>query len=665
LKPGGDVLLAAVRSLRSTLGREPEPDEVVALLVDNQVPLLSLAGVHSPESTAVAASQGAIVERSRASELVLARGRADNPLAGSSESDLGERVVRSAWFDQAVARDREVYDEVQGNFAIAAQAWEARGVSSICFKSAGIAPSYPYTSENFDILFQAGDEPGAKAVLDDLGYVLLANCDEPQKWLYRLFVAGRSVSAIHLHTRVGWGQGFMIEPDIWKRRRRSADDPVTWMPGAEDVVLINTAHAFFENKAFGLHDLMKVRRAIADGVDWAVVEHVARERGWLPALRFSLAMMARLEERLFDEPLIPHAHFADPISGNPRMNEQLERATSLALAMPFATSWKLVKVLFFDKIIRDRHEPLGLKPTLVFLTLARAVKSQTDARPQNSALFTLSGIDGSGKTRQAESLLDAIDVCHLRAGVMWARLGATPAMHRLSRLWSREDGGESPGPRPSSGNEHALDFGTDKYVAPDNGGSQATAEGQAHDTVRPRQDGLPRMLWATLSSAEFGLWLLRIRWRLARGEIVIADRYLCDFDVELSAKLPSQAGFRAVLIRALSAIAPRPRRGFLLDLEAGDARRRAVPDGGDFDFDHAIQLYREKASRYGLVRVDAGEPFEAASAVVQHVGLRAYFNRYRMLGNYLFFMNPSQLNRPVRKQGEVGRVDASRASSRE
>ena len=605
------MALAAIRSLESTLDRQPEMNEVVDLLVQNQVPLLSL-------------------------QTTRGRRGGGNGTARDGESDVS-RVVESEAFASALVADQAVYDEVHGNFAIAARAWEARGVRSICFKSAGIAPSYPYTSENFDILFQEKDESKARAVLAELGYVLLANCDEPQKWLYRLFVAGRSVSAIHLHTRVGWGQGFMHEDGLWSRCRQSEDDPVTWVPGPEDVILINAAHAFFENKAFGLHDIMKVRQAIRDAVDWDTTDDVARRRGWLSAFHFAMAMMGILERRLFETPLIPLERFHALASKSDRSREQLTRAETLAAEMPFYTSWRLVKVLFFDKIARDRGERWTAKPTLAFLTLARGVKSQLDARPQNSGLFTLSGIDGSGKTRQAQGLADAFDVCHLRTKVMWARLGATPAIHRASRVWRKDEA-----PTTAQTNSSPSSEG--------NGHARASQSLSNHRPEINSGSGAPRMIWALLSSADFSVWLLRLRWRLLRGDIVVADRFMCDFDVEMSMKLKAKPKFGHWLVSALNLIAPRPTRAYLLDVDPGDARERALPDGGDFDPETGIAMYRDRAAKYGLAMIDARRPRDEVSTVVEREGLREYFNHYGMLSNFPFFMNPWQLNRPVRKQ---------------
>lgn len=601
-----DVAEAAIRSLRSTKKREPRPEEVVALLVRNQVPLLSLSQAVS-----------------------------------DADTGLIDEVLRSDSFRVACKAEQTRYEGVHGAFAVAERRWREKGASSICFKSAGIAPSFPYTSENFDILFQPKDEPLVKEALDELGYVLLANCDEPQKWLYRLFEAGRSLCAIHVHTRVGWGQGFMFEPEIWRRRRPSTDDPTTFVPGPEDVLLVNTAHAFFENKEFGLHDLMKVRQAISDGVDWRYVERVARERGWLGACNFSLAMMGALEQRLFDEPLIPMKRFSKAILAN-SMKTQIECAQTLPLEMPFGTSWKLVKQLFLAKIARDKHEPLTFKPALLVLTLARAARSQTGVRPQNSALFAFSGVDGSGKTRQAQSLRDVIELSELRGQVTWARLGATPRMRKLSRLWSREHQGQQ-ALKPFSKDEEGKDLHESIRDFLDKPGQPSTS----------RSDSLPGMVWAALAGADFALWLLQIRWKLMRGEIVIADRYLCDLDVELTEKLPSRKRFRESMLFGMSRLAPRPLFGFLFDIDADEAAGRAAPDSGLFDAGEAVRLYREKAQKYELLPVDASQSFEASSSIVQRESLRVYMNRLMTIGDLFYFKNPFQQNRPVRKQPEM------------
>lgn len=616
MTPTHDVLGAAQRSLCQTRGDKPPAAEVVSLLVRNQVPLLSLVDPDDsiPECGARAQSSGDV----------------GNAEPGSAA------VLRSSSFRSTAATQRRAYRETHDQFVRVALDWERNGVRSLCFKSAGIPPSFPYTSENYDILFRPGDAAGAREVLMRAGYVELRNCDEPQKWLFRLFEAGRSLCAIHLHTRVGWGQGFMLEDEIWRRCRQSVDDPVTWIPGPEDVVMINVAHAFYENRAFSLHDLTKIRHAVDQGLDWEYLDHVARARGWLPGLHFGLAMVSRLERRLFDRDVIRQSdweRFEHSVRSIQRVRVELQRAKEADLEMPFMTSWALSKRLFFQKITRDRYLDVAGKPVQVVLTLARAAKSMSGARPQNSGLFTLSGVDGSGKTRQAEALFEACSTCALRTRIMWARLGATPLMHGLSRFRRRQ-----------------MSHGV----------------GPPASTPSPAaRSGAAMAVWGLLSTADFILWLFHVRWRLIRGDVVIADRYLCDFDVELSLRLHANPSYRTWLMRTVSLVAPTPTEAFLLRIGAIAARRRASPDSGDLEAEDAVRLYDEKAPLYGLTVLDANLPFESMSALIERQSLRTYFQQYGMLGNLLLFSNPWQLNRPAEKsqcRGEHSTVTAAKGA---
>ena len=185
-------------------------------------------------------------------------------------------------------------------------------------------------------------------------------------------------------------------------------------------------------------------------------------------------------------------------------------------ALPFEMSFAMSKVMFFDKLYADKHVPAPEKPILAALTLARGVKGQIGAHPQNSALITLSGMDGSGKTAQALALADVFSIAELRAEVRWARFGATPIVYSLSKLIRRR---------------------SEKTGA----GDTDAGEGKPFS-----RRGLPLKLWAGLSAADYAIWLLQVRWRLLRGEIVIADRYLCDVGVELSMRLQDHPELKAV-----------------------------------------------------------------------------------------------------------------------
>ena len=187
-----DVLEALRRSLTTRFGRPPHNDEFVSAMLENRLPMLSFDGIGGRYAAK------------------------DGPLRPEDGWMLD--LVQSEPFQIALHQETDLYERAHGHFVTIATAWSSRGVEWICFKSSGIDPAFPYTSDNFDILVAPESRAAAREELLAQGYVELRNIEEPQKWLFRLFVGGESVSAIHLHTRVGWGQGFMIEPEIWRRR---------------------------------------------------------------------------------------------------------------------------------------------------------------------------------------------------------------------------------------------------------------------------------------------------------------------------------------------------------------------------------------------------------------------------------------------------------------
>jgi len=594
-----EVIQAAMGCLVNVSGEQPPPDQIVSFLVTNQVPLLSLA----PNEE----------RRYR----------------------HGGRLVESHAFVSALQGDARSFHEAHLHFRSVVQQWDGDGIPSICFKSAGVYPSFPYTSENIDVLVQPDDAEAAARGLVRLGYVELRNIEEPEKWMFRLFAGGRSLSAIHLHTRVGWGQGFMLESEIWRRRRVSPDDAITWVPGPEDCLLINLAHALYENKAFSLHDILKIRHAIKTGIDWHSVADVARERGWAGGLELGLAVAAELEQRLFATPVIPNwedRRIFAPTGQTRTVDTQVDRARAGQPRLPFPMSFVLTKRLFFEKIVYDRRVSPTEKPILALLALVRGLKGQLGIHPQNSALFTLSGPDGSGKTGQAEALQAVLSISELRSRILWARVGATPMMARLSQAWR--------------GRRERM---------PEHGSATTVPE------RRPIKTGRLLVPWAMLSCLDFAAWLARIRWHLCRGHIVIADRYLCDLDVELEERLPDRPTLRRELMRALRTVAPSPTRAFSLSVEPDVARRRARADRDDADPGLQVDLYRERSETYGLVPVDANEPFDEAAAAIEREALQAYMSAFAPRLNLLFFSNPWQLNR---RRGPRPRLPATLQPSR-
>ena len=212
-------------------------------------------------------------------------GLAEEPAAHPVEADLGRElaVTLAIEGEQELAGLRAEYKQVKETLASA-------GIQDVLIKSVGLAPSFPYKSDNLDVLYKPQDIEQVKAILRDLGYVELKNVEEPYKYLFRKFHAGRSVSAIHVHAHVGWMVSFLDEETLWRRCQVSLDDALVTVPAADDALLITLAHYFYEDKRVALLDVLKFVHCMRRGVDWDEVYRIARrsyeegESGYLDLL---------------------------------------------------------------------------------------------------------------------------------------------------------------------------------------------------------------------------------------------------------------------------------------------------------------------------------------------------------------------------------------------
>jgi thymidylate kinase len=215
-----------------------------------------------------------------------------------------------------------------------------------------------------------------------------------------------------------------------------------------------------------------------------------------------------------------------------------------------------------------------------------------DRDRQNAMLIVLSGVDGSGKSTQACALRDALAVGHVRSRIVWTRIGDTPLLHRLHAARKRYE--------------------------------------QNTGTTTPRtfsRTGWRLVLWAIVASADYAAWLQYVRWRLWRGDVVIADRYLCDFEVELGLRLRTELHLAALLLRVLRSLAPTPTRAYLLQIDPAVSRNRATEaDVGDLDPAAMQHRYDALIHRYGLQVCDASRPLEDLAVELVHDVLTTYVN---------------------------------------
>lgn len=215
-----------------------------------------------------------------------------------------------------------------------------------------------------------------------------------------------------------------------------------------------------------------------------------------------------------------------------------------------------------------------------------------------SEIIALCGIDGTGKSTQAELLGARLEAQGRRTKLLWCRWDpflARPAVRLLDRLSRRGTGGAE----------------RSSHVAPDNRRALKS---------RLLSSRLIRSLWTTLMVVDYGLQIAP-RLLIARhsADVVIVDRYRHDVLIDLSA-----GGELMNTPRLLRWMLPEPDRLVILDVEEDVAFARK-PDSLDIKYlSDRRRLYLRLAEVTGASVIDTNASSEdVGEAVFRAVGLEA------------------------------------------
>ncbi len=227
-----------------------------------------------------------------------------------------------------------------------------------------------------------------------------------------------------------------------------------------------------------------------------------------------------------------------------------------------------------------RHRALGA---------ARAVLR----RPRRGAVVALSGLDGSGKSSQAQHLAETFERLGSDVEVIWTSLASHPRWLRAlagAVKWPLAIVARVTGRRADSRPAPGL---------PD--GSEDPAK-----ALRARSSILT-FAWSMTLTLRLAADRARAAWpALLRGRLVICDRYELDTLVHMRYQFGERRRFRAQ--RALLRLAsPRPTLAYLLDVPPQTACRRKQ----DFTLEQnarRARIYREQASELGVRVIDGTRP---------------------------------------------------------
>jgi thymidylate kinase len=224
-------------------------------------------------------------------------------------------------------------------------------------------------------------------------------------------------------------------------------------------------------------------------------------------------------------------------------------------------------------------------------------------RPRRPRVVALSGIDGSGKSSQAELLRDALERLGYEAAVEWSPFGQDAWLDRLAipvkKLLGRSGRYSPAAPERETGLERTT------------------------GTALREDNALVNYVWSAVVTFANELSQLRTIVRHGRhGRIVVYDRYALDSTVQLRFRYGSTGrfGLQRALIRLL---APKPIASFYLDIPPETSLGRKDDRWTLADLETQAHFYREEYERAGVVRLDGLRPREELAAEIAETVWRA------------------------------------------
>lgn len=227
---------------------------------------------------------------------------------------FGKKIEKNRTFQEsffaAFPGARGLFDELNAKiesdsnaFAQIKERFSEENIEFMLIKSDG---SFPYESDNIDVLIKPEKLQDVHHLLDNAGYSEMTRIREPHKFLFRKMQTFEELP-IHIHTRVEWeGTQFVDSDELWSRTRTSDDSGGFSMPSPEDCVLITAAHFFFENHEIKLADLLKLNSCIRNNnLDWHYAIDHAKKLHWNDAFALSLLLTDQVFKDLYGRNLLP------------------------------------------------------------------------------------------------------------------------------------------------------------------------------------------------------------------------------------------------------------------------------------------------------------------------------------------------------------------------
>ncbi|MDH7603219.1 MAG: nucleotidyltransferase family protein, partial [Armatimonadota bacterium] len=426
-------------------------------------------------------------------------------------------LLESKAFHKAITREQAYFDELRAQTLSLRDEFKQYGIEMAFIKAVDFPPVFPYNTGNQDILVRSEQVDLARRLLRKLGHIEVRHLHERKKYLYRTFPGGKEGLSVHLHEHVGWDGNTYLEADgLWSRMVTSKADPELLIPSPEDVFIITAIHAFDENKEIRLADLVKLRYCLATYMlDWDYVDSIATCRGWRYNLYAALYIFDHVNRLFWGTDLLPsvvldrarHIIEQQRLSAAFLKRKICQSHRELLFPIPFS----YCKYFSFQKLWRDPTLRERERFYLLIEYTLRGIGRKLGLRTQPSMLICFSGIDGSGKTCQAQALRNAFITCEVNTKYVWMRGSTSVWLNPLKRLAAIILGS-----RQLSSERADLD----------------TA--QNRERIRNIKNRWVRVLYPWMIFFEFLLFYLKeVIVPLSFGQVIICDRYVVDHIADL------------------------------------------------------------------------------------------------------------------------------------
>ena len=211
-------------------------------------------------------------------------------------------------------------------------------------------------------------------------------------------------------------------------------------------------------------------------------------------------------------------------------------------------------------------------------------------------LIVFCGIDGSGKTTQAQLLINELMRKGFPASYVWMRWEQV-LVRPLTRKWKSS-------------------------IKKETGHSDGRAKENKKKKHKLLSNPFFRRLWLAAFFIDYGLQILfRLRVRLMRKELIVSDRMFYDSVIDQAINLGSN---RDWLLNNLNSswmriIFPQPDIVLYIDCP-GEIAFRRKDDAPDLEYlTDRRELYRQLAERYEWVQLDGTQPIDEIAAQVRDI----------------------------------------------